>query len=152
MPSDDGWPSKPAYLPAVVPPAAEIVSPGDLPCPAEAAAPTGQLQRGRPFQPGQSGNPTGRRKGSRNKLTEHMLATIADDFAEHGADTLATLRKSDPAAYFKIVASLIPRELVLQRERDPNYADMSPEELAEEFERAERNRKLKTVFDGVDRT
>lgn len=81
-----------------------------------------------------------------------MLATIADDFAEHGADALAKLRKTDPASYFRVVASLIPRELILQRESEPDYADMSPDELAEEFERAERNRKLKLAFDSISET
>ena len=30
---------------------------------------TGKKQRGKPFQPGQSGNPSGRPQGSRNKAT-----------------------------------------------------------------------------------
>jgi hypothetical protein len=39
-------------------------------------------QRGRPFAAGISGNPDGRPKGSRNKLTETFLDTVAKDFAE----------------------------------------------------------------------
>jgi hypothetical protein len=35
-----------------------------------------QKQRGRPFQPGQSGNPTGRPKGARNKVTRAIEALI----------------------------------------------------------------------------
>lgn len=144
----DNWTRNPPNSLPVGTTAPEADATGALPV----AAPTGPVQRGRPFQPGQSGNPKGRRKGSRNKLTEHMLATIADDFAEHGADALAKLRKTDPASYFRVVASLIPRELILQRESEPDYADMSPDELAEEFERAERNRKLKLAFDSISET
>src|SRR5258706_12755332 len=44
-------------------------------------------------------NGGGRRKGSRNKLTERFLDTIADDFAEHGVDAIAKVRVDDPIAY-----------------------------------------------------
>jgi hypothetical protein len=65
------------------------------------------------FLTGNSGG--GRRKGSRNKLTERFLDTIANDFAEHGAEAIANVRTSDPATYLKIVGSLIPRNLILDR-------------------------------------
>ena len=60
-----------------------------------------------------------RPKGSRNKLTERFLDTIADDFAEHGAEAIAKVRTDDPATYLKIVGSLVPRELIMQREQAP---------------------------------
>src|SRR5215212_3631689 len=44
-----------------------------------AAALTAPEQRGRPFQPGQSGNPTGRPPGSKNKLAEAFLRELASD-------------------------------------------------------------------------
>jgi hypothetical protein len=46
---------------------------------------TAKKQRGRPFEPGQSGNPAGRPKGSRNKLAEGFVAALYDDWSEHGA-------------------------------------------------------------------
>src|SRR4051812_40186238 len=64
------------------------------------------------FLTGNSGG--GRRKGSRNKLTEQFLDIIADDFAEHGAEAIAKVRTNDPATYLKIVGSLVPRELIMQ--------------------------------------
>jgi len=57
------------------------------------------------FLTGNSGG--GRRKGSRNKLIERFLDTIADDFATHGADAIAKVRVRDPIAYLKIVGSLV---------------------------------------------
>jgi hypothetical protein len=42
---------------------------------------TDPIQRGRPFQPGQSGNPEGRPKGSRNKATL-ALESLLDGQAE----------------------------------------------------------------------
>jgi predicted secreted protein len=92
---------------------------------------TAPAQRGRPFRAGQSGNPAGCPKGARNKLAETFIAAVADDFAEHGATVPAKLRKTDPATYLKIVSRLVPRELVLERERDPNFADMTEDEVVE---------------------
>lgn len=112
---------------------------------------TAPKQRGRPFMPGQSGNPSGRPKGAKNKLTDLFLSAIADDFAEHGAEALARVRAQDPASYLKIVGGLIPRELVLQREESPavDYAELSHDELVDLLE-AVRKRKfvenaLKTI-------
>ncbi|MFC4296184.1 hypothetical protein ACFO0A_14080 [Novosphingobium tardum] len=81
----------------------------------------------------------GRRKGNRNRLTETLLATIEADFAEHGPNVLAKLREDDPASYLRIVASLVPRDLVLKREQEPDFSDMSDGEIAQMYGRAHRN-------------
>jgi hypothetical protein len=126
-------------------------APAALLVPMASAEPTASKQRGRPFMPGQSGNPSGRPKGAKNKLTDLFLSAITDDFAEHGAEALARVRAQDPASYLKIVGSLVPRELVLQREESPavDYAELSHDELVELLE-AVRKRKfvenaLKTI-------
>jgi len=46
-----------------------------------AAEPAGKKLRGRPFQPGQSGNPKGRTPGSRNAATMAALAIMEADAA-----------------------------------------------------------------------
>jgi hypothetical protein len=71
------------------------------------------------FLTGNSGG--GRPRGSRNKLTERFFDTIANDFAEHGAEAIAKVRTTDPASYLKIVGSLIPRNLILDREYGPDF-------------------------------
>jgi hypothetical protein len=98
------------------------------------------------FLTGNSGG--GRRKGSRNKLTERFLDTIADDFAEHGADAIAKVRKADPIAYLKIVGSLVPRELILQREESPaiNCAEITHEELVEFVDQLRRQKSIENVL------
>lgn len=93
----------------------------------EAADNTAPEQRGVPFQPGQSGNPAGRPKGSRNKLGEAFLTALSDDFGEHGSAAIIAARRVDPVAYVKVVASLLPKELKI--ERSP-VEDMSDDELA----------------------
>jgi hypothetical protein len=68
---------------------------------------------GRPFQPGQSGNPAGRRVGSRVRHSENFLATFAADFEAHGAQVIAKVREEDPSTYLKVASSLLPKESVL---------------------------------------
>src|SRR5215472_13315950 len=62
------------------------------------------------WQPGQSGNPSGRLRGSRNRLSEEVICALLRDFRQHGQKAVARLRKTQPAAYLKILALLVPRE------------------------------------------
>ena len=62
------------------------------------------------WQPGQSGNPAGRVRGSRNKLTEEVICALLRDFRQHGQKAVARVRQTQPAAYLKVLALLVPRE------------------------------------------
>jgi hypothetical protein len=79
------------------------------------------------------------------------LDTIADDFAEHGADAIAKVRTDDPIAYLKIVGSLVPRDLILRREESPaiNAAEITDEELVEFIEERRRQRSIEVIIKAV---
>jgi hypothetical protein len=64
-----------------------------------------------PWQPGQSGNPAGRPKGSRVKLAEDFFKALADDFAANGAAAIVRMRDEKPNEYAKMVATLMPKEI-----------------------------------------
>ena len=64
--------------------------------------------RGR-FKTGNIGGP-GRPPGSRNRLGEDVFAAVCADFSKHGAAAIAKVRVANPIAYFRIVASLVPRD------------------------------------------
>ena len=69
---------------------------------------------GRPFQPRNPGGP-GRPKGSRNKLAEAFLEALHADFQAHGAAAIEAARTESPLGYVRVVASLLPQKLEVNR-------------------------------------
>ena len=66
--------------------------------------------RGRPFRPGQSGNPRGRPKGARNRLGTQFLEALETDFNQFGPQAIALVREKKPEVYMRVVAVLLPKE------------------------------------------
>jgi hypothetical protein len=65
---------------------------------------------GRPFAPGQSGNPKGRPKGARNRLGSQFLEALEADFNQFGIQAIALVRERKPETYMRVVADLLPKE------------------------------------------
>jgi hypothetical protein len=62
------------------------------------------------FVKGQSGNPTGRVPGSKNKISEKFISAITADFEQHGETVIEQVRIEKPENYLKIVADLVPKD------------------------------------------
>lgn len=82
-----------------------------------------------PFQKGHPGGP-GRPKGSKNKLGEAFIAALCADFTQHGDKAVVEVRQNDPAAYLRVIASILPKELEIKRP----LADLTEDELANAIE------------------
>lgn len=63
------------------------------------------------FAPGVSGNPAGRPKSARSKLSEDFFKALAEDFAENGILALQAMRAERPQEYIKAIASLQTKEI-----------------------------------------
>ena len=65
-----------------------------------------------PFEPGRSGNPAGGPVGSRHRqqLNGEFTAALLRDFRHGGPKAIERVRRTQPAAYLKILALLVPRE------------------------------------------
>lgn len=80
--------------------------------------------RGRPFLPGQSGNPKGRPKGARNRLGTQFLEALEADFNQSGPQAIALVREKKPEVYMRVVADLLPKEANINVEAGEAFVEM----------------------------
>ena len=82
-----------------------------------------------PFEPGRSGNPAGGPVGSRHRhqLNGELIAALLRDFRHGGPKAIERVRRTQPAAYLKILALLVPREHKVQHSNP--IKDLTDEEL-----------------------
>ncbi len=65
------------------------------------------------FKKGQSGNPAGRPKGAKHKLTEAFWGDFAAAWEANGKAALDTVAKDDPGKFVSVAASVMPKETEL---------------------------------------
>jgi|SRR6516164_39034 len=87
-----------------------------------------------PFEPGRSGNPAGGTVGSRHRqqLNGEFIAALLRDFRHGGPKAIERVRRTQPAAYLKILALLVPREHKVQHSNP--IKDLTDEQLEDMIE------------------
>ena len=61
-----------------------------------------------------TGNPGGSLEATRRSFNKDFLLALAADFKKRGAAAIEKVRKTQPAAYMKICALLVPREMQVE--------------------------------------
>ena len=72
---------------------------------------SGKRDGGGRWRTGVSGNPTGKLKGTRSRLSRAYVADLAKVYSKRGFKALDNLAQDDPEAFLRLVAALVPRDL-----------------------------------------
>lgn len=81
------------------------------------------------FKPGNQANPTGRPKGSRNKLADDFIGDLAKVWAESGLEALRSVKDNDPSTFVRVVAGLMPKDVNVKHTLIEQVREMSDEEI-----------------------
>ena len=65
------------------------------------------------FAKGFSGNPGGSPEATRRAFNKRFLLDLAADWQQHGREVFKRVRRESPAAYLKVCAMLVPKEVKL---------------------------------------
>ena len=87
------------------------------------------------FAPGYSGNPGGSPEATRRAFNKRFLLDLAEDWQQHGREVFKRVRRESPAAYLKVCAMLVPREL--QVEHRGGVKGMTEEQIVDAIEAIE---------------
>jgi hypothetical protein len=110
------------------------------------------MERKMTFQQGVSGNPHGNRHRTRHLLNQEFMQALLLNFRHQGKKAIEKVARNQPAAYLKILALLVPRELKV--EQSQGVKAMSDEQLERSIELikeliAKRDGENAKVIEGV---
>lgn len=91
-------------------------------------------------KPGQVLNPKGRPKGSRNKFAEEFIKDFLSDWEKFGKEAIKKARRTDPVAYLKVAASLLPKDFNLNVSSEAEL-----EKMLEKFD----DEQLEAIFTAI---
>ena len=74
------------------------------------------------------GNPGGSPEATRRAFNKRFLLDLAEDWQQHGREVFKRVRRESPAAYLKVCAMLVPKEVKLEHSTSA-IKEMTDEEL-----------------------
>jgi len=66
------------------------------------------------FALGYSGCPGGSPEATRRAFNKRFLLDLAEDWQQHGREVFKRVRRESPAAYLKVCAMLVPKEMRIE--------------------------------------
>ncbi|MFA5952764.1 MAG: hypothetical protein WC807_21090 [Hyphomicrobium sp.] len=82
-----------------------------------------------------TGGSVGRKKGARNRLHADFVVALSEHFHEMGKAAIDIVYKESPRDYLKIIASVLPKEFVLEDGRLESMGDDELEQYLAEIRR-----------------
>ena len=83
------------------------------------------------FKKGQSGNPAGRPRGSRNKLSERFISDLAELWEEQGSSILQKVAEDNPARLLLVMVQVLPKNFQVGITDNRPLIELTTEELKE---------------------
>lgn len=83
----------------------------------------------KPYKKGQIANPMGKGGHSIDKLSRSFIAKLGESFNKHGEKTIEELRVNDPSAYIRVIAGLMPKNVVIDTKSQDILEDFSDDML-----------------------
>ena len=94
------------------------------------------MERKMTFEQGVSGNPHGNRHRTRHLLNQEFMQALLLNFRHQGKKAIEKVARDQPAAYLKILALLVPREMKV--EHSGGVKAMTDEQLEQGIEAIQR--------------
>ncbi len=85
------------------------------------------------LDPPVGGNPGGSPEATRRAFNKRFLLDLAEDWQQHGREVFKRVRRESPAAYLKVCAMLVPREVKLEHSTSAIKA-MTDEQIEQAIE------------------
>ena len=99
------------------------------------------------FRQGVSGNPPGNRHRTRHLLNQEFMQALLLNFRHQGKKAIEKVARNQPAAYLKILALLVPREMKV--EHSGGVKAMTDEQLEAGIEAIQRMLEARAPGDGA---